>query len=79
MWQSLQQQGVPKQMTIVTGLANRESYDALGPLVQGITLVSHYVYQAPHNPANTYMTKWLRRTTAACRTSSRRTASSRRR
>jgi branched-chain amino acid transport system substrate-binding protein len=59
MWQSLQQQGVPKQMTIVTGLANRESYDALGPLVQGITLISHYVYQAPKNAVNTYMTKWL--------------------
>ena len=57
MWQSLQQQGVPKQMTIVTGLANRESYDALGPLVQGITLISHYVYQAPKNAVNTYLTK----------------------
>ena len=79
MWQALQQQGVPKQMTIVTGLANRESYDALGPLVQGITLVSHYVYQAPHNAVNTYMTKWLAKNHRACRTSSRRTASSRRR
>ena len=59
MWQSLQQQGVSKQMTIVTGLANRESYDSIGPLVQGVTLLSHYVYQAPHNAANTYMVKWL--------------------
>jgi branched-chain amino acid transport system substrate-binding protein len=59
MWQALQQQGVSKQMTIVTGLANRESYDAIGPLVQGVTLLSHYVYQAPHNAVNTYMTKWL--------------------
>src|SRR5262249_21571215 len=49
MWQALQQQGVPKQMDLITGLANRESYDALGPLVQGATLVSHYVYQAPRN------------------------------
>ena len=47
MWQSLQQQGVAKQLTIVTGLANRASYDALGPLVPGVTLLSHYVYQAP--------------------------------
>ena len=60
MWQALQQQGVPKQMTIVTGLANRESYDAIGPLVQGVTLISHYVYQAPHNAVNTYMIKWHR-------------------
>jgi branched-chain amino acid transport system substrate-binding protein len=59
MWQSLQQQGVPQKMTLITGLANRESYDALGPLVQGVTLISHYVYQAPKNAVNTYMTKWL--------------------
>jgi len=59
MWQALQQQGVPKQMTIVTGLANRASYDALGPLVSGITLLSHYVYQAPHNAVNQYLVKWM--------------------
>jgi len=59
MWQSLQQQGVSKQMTIVTGLANRASYDAIGPLVQGVTLLSHYVYQAPKNPVNTYLVKWM--------------------
>jgi branched-chain amino acid transport system substrate-binding protein len=59
MWQSLQQQGVSQKMTIITGLANRESYDSIGPLVQGVTLLSHYVYQAPHNAANTYMVKWL--------------------
>jgi len=59
MWQALQQQGVPQKMDIITGLANREVYDALGPLVQGITLISHYVYQAPKNAVNTYMTKWL--------------------
>jgi branched-chain amino acid transport system substrate-binding protein len=59
MWQSLQQQGVSKQMTIVTGLANRESYDAIGPLVQGVTLLSHYVWQAPHNAVNTYLIKYM--------------------
>jgi branched-chain amino acid transport system substrate-binding protein len=59
MWQSLQQQGVAQKMDLITGLANRESYDALGPLVQGATLVSHYVYQAPKNAVNTYLTKWL--------------------
>ncbi|HVM57887.1 MAG TPA: ABC transporter substrate-binding protein [Gaiellaceae bacterium] len=59
MWQALQQQGVSKQMTIVTGLANRASYDAIGPLVQGVTLLSHYVYTAPHNPVNTYLIKWM--------------------
>jgi branched-chain amino acid transport system substrate-binding protein len=59
MWQSLQQQGVSKQMTIVTGLANRASYDAIGPLVQGVTLLSHYVYQAPKNKVNTYLVRWM--------------------
>jgi branched-chain amino acid transport system substrate-binding protein len=59
MWQSLQQQGVPSKLDLITGLANRESYDALGPLVQGVTLISHYVYQAPKNAVNVYMTKWL--------------------
>jgi branched-chain amino acid transport system substrate-binding protein len=59
MWQSLQQQGVPSKMDLITGLANRESYDALGPLVQGVTLVSHYVYQAPRNPVNTWLVKYL--------------------
>jgi branched-chain amino acid transport system substrate-binding protein len=59
MWQSLQQQGVSQKMTIVTGLANRASYDAIGPLVQGVTLLSHYVYQAPKNAVNTYLVKWM--------------------
>ena len=59
MWQSLQQQGVAKKMTIITGLANRASYDAIGPLVPGVTLISHYVYTAPHNAANTYLIKWM--------------------
>lgn len=59
MWQALQQQGVSKQMTLITGLANREVYDALGPLTQGVTLVSHYIYSAPKkNVANTYLIKW---------------------
>jgi branched-chain amino acid transport system substrate-binding protein len=59
MWQSLQQQGVPQKMTIITGLANRETYDAIGPLVQGVTLLSHYVYQAPKNSVNTWLVKYL--------------------
>jgi len=59
MWQALQQQGVPQKLTLITGLANRASYDALGPLVQGVTLVSHYVYRAPHNAVNTYLIKYL--------------------
>jgi branched-chain amino acid transport system substrate-binding protein len=59
MWQALQQQGVAQKMDLITGLANRESYDALGPLVQGVTLVSHYVYPAPKNAVNTWLIKYL--------------------
>ena len=59
MWQALQQQGIPKTTTIITGLAQRSSYDAIGPLVQGVTLLSHYVYQAPHNAVNTWLIKYL--------------------
>lgn len=59
MWQSLQQQGVAKKLTLITGLANRASYDAIGPLVPGVTMISHYVYTAPHNAVNTYLIKWM--------------------
>ena len=62
-------------MTIVTGLANRASYDALGPLVQGVTLLSHYVYKAPRNAVNTYMIKWMAKNRHTVPISSRRTAS----
>jgi branched-chain amino acid transport system substrate-binding protein len=59
MWQSLQQQGVPQKMDIITGLANREIYDTFGPLVPGVKLVSHYVWNAPKNAVNTWMVKYL--------------------
>jgi len=55
MWQALAQQGVAKSTTIVTGLANRAIYPVFGPQVPGVTLVSHYVYQAPKNPVNTWL------------------------
>lgn len=59
MWQSLQQQGVPQKMDIITGLANREIYDTFGPLVPGVKLVSHYVWNAPKNAVNTWLVKYL--------------------
>ncbi len=76
MWQSLQQQGVAKKLTLITGLANRASYDAIGPLVPGVTMISHYVYTAPHNAANTYLIKWMAKNRHPCRICSHRTASS---
>jgi branched-chain amino acid transport system substrate-binding protein len=61
MWQALQQQGVPKSTTIVTGLANRATYQSFGPLVPGVKLLSHYVYQAPKNKVNDWLVKSLRK------------------
>ena len=61
MWQALQQQGVPKSTTIVTGLANRAIYPVFGPQVPGVTLVSHYVYQAPKNAVNTWIVNRMKR------------------
>ncbi len=61
MWQALQQQGVPKSTTIVTGLANRAIYPIFGPQVPGVTLVSHYVYQAPKNAVNSWLVNQLKK------------------
>jgi branched-chain amino acid transport system substrate-binding protein len=61
MWQALQQQGVPKSTTIVTGLANRAIYPIFGPQVPGVTLVSHYVYQAPKNAVNDWLVKRMKK------------------
>ena len=61
MWQALQQQGVPKSTTIVTGLANRAIYPVFGPQVPGVTLVSHYVYQAPKNAVNDWLVKSMKK------------------
>jgi branched-chain amino acid transport system substrate-binding protein len=61
MWQALAQQGVPKSTTIVTGLANRAIYPIFGPQVPGVTLVSHYVYQAPKNAVNDWLVKRMKR------------------
>src|ERR671934_2551743 len=55
MWQSLQQQGIPRSTKLVTGLADRVTYPTLGPVLGGVNLLSHYVSNAPKNKVN----KWL--------------------
>jgi branched-chain amino acid transport system substrate-binding protein len=58
MWQSLQQQGVPKSTKLVTGLADRVTYPTLGPALAGVNLLSHYVANGPKkNKANTWLVK----------------------
>jgi branched-chain amino acid transport system substrate-binding protein len=60
MWQSLQQQGVPKSTKLVTGLADRVTYPTLGPALAGVNLLSHYVSIGPKkNKVNTWLVKRL--------------------
>jgi branched-chain amino acid transport system substrate-binding protein len=61
MWQALQQQGVLRATTVVTGLANRATYQSFGPLVPGVKLLSHYVYQAPKSKVNDWLVKQMRK------------------
>jgi branched-chain amino acid transport system substrate-binding protein len=56
MWQSLQQQGVPKSTKLVTGLADRVTYSTLGPVLGGVNLLSHYV---SNGPKKNKVNKWL--------------------
>jgi len=60
MWQSLQQQGVPKSTKLVTGLADRVTYPTLGPALAGVNLLSHYVANGPKkNKVNTWLVKTM--------------------
>lgn len=60
MWQALQQQGVPKSTKLVTGLADRVTYPALGPALAGVNLLSHYVANGPKkNKVNAWLVKRL--------------------
>jgi branched-chain amino acid transport system substrate-binding protein len=60
MWQSLQQQGVPKSTKLVTGLPDRVTYSTLGPVLPGVNLLSHYVSIGPKkNKVNTWLVKRL--------------------
>jgi branched-chain amino acid transport system substrate-binding protein len=60
MWQSLQQQGVPKSTKLVTGLADRVTYSTLGPVLGGVNLLSHYVANGPKkDKVNTWLVKQM--------------------
>lgn len=61
MWQGLDQQGVFASSTIVTGLDQRSSYATFGPAASKIEFLSHYVYQAPKNDANTALVNALKK------------------
>jgi branched-chain amino acid transport system substrate-binding protein len=60
MWQSLQQQGVPKSTKLVTGLADRVTYPTLGPALAGVNLLSHYVSNGPKkDKVNAWLVKTM--------------------
>ena len=60
MWQALDQQKVFDTADVATGLADRVTYDAFGPIVGAKTkLLSHYVYQGPKNKVNTWLVKTM--------------------
>ena len=61
MWQSLQQQGIPRSTKLVTGLADRVTYSTLGPVLGGVDLLSHYVSNGPKNKVNKWLVKTLKK------------------
>ncbi len=61
MWTAMAQQGVLSTTRVVTGLAQRSTYDAFGAAAPDIDLLSLYFYQCCHNAANDYLINALKR------------------
>lgn len=56
MWQALDQQGVLDATTVVTGLADRVTWDTIfGDVAEGIDFLAHYFAEAPDNEINAFM------------------------
>jgi branched-chain amino acid transport system substrate-binding protein len=55
MYTALANQGVLESTQVVTGLDQRVSYPVFGPAAEGLSFLSHYIYQAPQNDANTFL------------------------
>jgi branched-chain amino acid transport system substrate-binding protein len=61
MWQALDQQKVFDTTDVMTGLADRVSYQTFGPIVgPKAKLLSNYVYQGPKNKVNLWLIKQMR-------------------
>lgn len=52
MWQALEQQGVPEQVTVTTGLAEQAVWDVYAT---GVEFLAHYFADAPDSPVNDAM------------------------
>ncbi len=61
MWKALDQQNVFAGTQVVTGLAERATWAALGDQATKIHFLSHYVYTAPKNKVNTWLVQQLRK------------------
>jgi branched-chain amino acid transport system substrate-binding protein len=61
MFKTLDQQGVMTGTQVVTGLAERATWSAFGDPATKINFLSHYVYTAPNNKVNTWLTAQLRK------------------
>lgn len=63
MWRALDQQGVLDQTTVVTGLAERATWQGYGgaSTTQKIKFLSHYVYNGPKNKVNDWLVAKLRK------------------
>ncbi len=61
MFKTLDQQGVLTGTQVVTGLAERATWGAFGDPATKINFLSHYVYTAPNNKINTWLTAQLRK------------------
>ena len=61
MWKSLDQQNVFNGTDVVTGLAERATWTALGDQATKIHFLSHYVYTAPKNKVNDWLVKHMRK------------------
>ena len=61
MWKALDQQNVFTGTQVVTGLAERATWAALGDQATKIHFLSHYVYTAPKNKVNDWLVQQMRK------------------
>jgi len=61
MWKALDQQNVFSGTQVVTGLAERATWAALGDQATKIHFLSHYVYTAPKNKVNDWLVKAMKK------------------
>ncbi len=61
MWKALDQQNVFAGTQVVTGLAERATWAALGDQATKIHFLSHYTYTAPKNKVNDWLVQQMRK------------------